>query len=136
VDAKLAARKSAADGFLARGRLEQGRNLFQQKNHTDPRIDDGVDLVVVRSGVHDENLGAGVRLLDHVRDVMTVVLGKRGAEDNEVERATAQLFEHTFAIGGSGHLMASLLEVGGMGGESLLVGLTIKNLDGRLGSSF
>jgi len=134
VGRKTGLRNRAADESLTRGWLKQSSNLFQKKNHTNSRIDNSVDLMMVRSGVHHENLGAGVRLLDHVRNVMAVILGKRGSEDDEVEGTIAQLFEHTFAIGGSRHLMASLLEVGGMSGESLLVGLTIKNLDRWLGS--
>jgi len=134
VGRKTGLRNRTADESLTRGWLKQSSNLFQKKNHTNSRIDNSVDLMMVRSGVHHENLGAGVRLLDHVRNVMAVILGKRGSEDDEVEGTIAQLFEHTFAIGGSRHLMASLLEVGGMSGESLLVGLTIKNLDRWLGS--
>jgi hypothetical protein len=56
------------------GRLKQGRNLLQDQKHAHAGIDGGVDLVMVRSGVHHQDLRSLVSLLHHVGQVMTVIL--------------------------------------------------------------
>jgi hypothetical protein len=60
---------------LAGSRLKHGRNLFQQENHTDFRIDGGVDFVMIRSGMHHQNLGSLVSFFHHIGQVMAVILG-------------------------------------------------------------
>jgi hypothetical protein len=61
---------------LACGRgLDQGGNFFEDSVHADIRVNGGIDFVMVRAGVHNQNLGPRVGFLDHVRQVMAIVLG-------------------------------------------------------------
>jgi len=59
----------------ANGGLKQRSDFVEDAVHAEVGIDDGIDFVVVGAGVHDENLGFGVCLSDHVGQVMAVVLG-------------------------------------------------------------
>jgi hypothetical protein len=98
--------------------------------HADVGIHDGVDFMMVGTGVHDQNLGSLVGLLDHVGQVMAIVLGQGGAEDDEVEGIAAQGFLNALTVEGSGHVMASFGHFSGLGGESGFVALAVENLDG------
>ena len=55
--------------------MKQGRDLLKDSVHAHGRVNGGVDFVVVRAGVHDQNLSPLVRLLDYVGQVMAIVLG-------------------------------------------------------------
>jgi hypothetical protein len=90
---------------------------------------------MVGAGVHHQDLGSSVRFLDHVGQVMAIVLGQAGAEDDEIEGIAAQSFLNRMAVEYRGDVMASSAHFGGVGGESGFVGLTIENLDGWFLSS-
>ena len=95
-------------------------------------IHGGIDFVMMRAGVHDENLGSLVGLLHHVGQVMAIVLGQGGAEDDKIEGVAAQGLLNALAVEGGGHVMTGFGHFGGLGGECGFVGLSVKNLDGRL----
>jgi hypothetical protein len=54
--------------------LQQSGNLLEQKNHAYPRIDSHLYLVMVCAGMHHQDLRTLMGFLDHVREMMTVVL--------------------------------------------------------------
>jgi hypothetical protein len=82
--------------------------------HADIGIDGGIDFVMVRAGMHDQNLRSRVSFLDHVRQVMAIVLGQRCAENDEVESALAQGFLNAPAVEGGGHVMSGFGHLGGL----------------------
>ena len=61
--------------------------------HAHAGVDRGVDCVMVRAGVHDQDLRSRVSLLDHVGQVMAIVPGQGGAEDDQVKGIAAGLPE-------------------------------------------
>lgn len=62
-------------GDLMHGRrLKERRNLLQYEKHAHSGIDGSIHLVMMRSGVHHQDFGSLVSLLDHVGQVMTVIL--------------------------------------------------------------
>ena len=66
-------------------RLHQGRNLFEDPVHAEVGVDGSVDFVMVGTGVHHQDLGSLVRLLDHIGQVMAILFGYGDAKDDEVE---------------------------------------------------
>jgi hypothetical protein len=109
--------------------LEQAGNLFQDAIHADVGVDDSVDFVMVCAGVHNQDLGSFVRLLDPVGQVMAVFLGHCGTQYDEVKGIAAKSFLNALAVRSGGHVMTDFGHFGGLGGECVLVGLTVKNLD-------
>jgi len=71
--------------------------------------------------VHDQNLRSFVGFLDHVRQVMAIVLGQGSAEDDEVKGITAESFLNGLAGLGGGYMMPGLFHLGSLGGESLFI---------------
>jgi len=88
---------------------------------------------MVRSSMHHQDFCPLMRLLHHVGQVMAIVLGQGRAENDEIKRITAQGLEHALAIEGRRNVMTSLGHFGGLRGEGVLIGLSIKNFDGGLG---
>ncbi len=86
--------------------------------------------MMVRAGMHDQNLRSCVSLLDHVRQVMAIVLGQGGPENDEVESSLPQGFLNTLTIEGGSHVMSGFGHLGGLARERLFVGLAVKNFDG------
>jgi len=113
-----------------RNRLQHSGYLLENAIHADGGIDDGIDLVMVRPSMHDENLGSFVRLLDHIGQMMAIFLGHGDAEDDQVKCIAAESFLNGFAVSRGGHVMADFGHFGGLSGERLLVGFAVKNLDG------
>src|SRR6267143_264966 len=87
---------------------------------------------MVGAGVHDQDLRSLVSLLDHVGQVMAILLGQGGAKDDEIKGVAAQGFLNTMAVEGSGDVMPGFRDFGGLGGECVFVALAVENLDGRL----
>ena len=113
--------------------LNQSGNLLDDPVHAHGRIHGRIHFVMMRAGVQDQNPGSSVRLLHHVGQVMAIVLGQGRAENDEIKRITAQGLEHALAIEGRRNVMTSLGHFGGLRGEGVLIGLSIKNFDGGLG---
>ena len=121
------------DWRLADGRgLKQGGNPLEDPVHAQVGVHGGVDFVMVGAGVHDQNLRSCVGLLDHVGQVMAIVLGQGGAEDDQVKGIAAQGFLNAMTVQGSGHVMSGFFHFGGLGGKSVFVRLAIENLDRSL----
>jgi hypothetical protein len=115
---------------LADGRgLKQGCDALEDSVHADVGIHGSVDFVMVRASVHDQNLGSFVGLLDHIGQVMAIVLGQGGTEDDQIKGIAAQGFLDALAVEGGGHVMAGFGHFGRLGGECGFVALAIKNLD-------
>jgi hypothetical protein len=112
--------------------LKQGCDFLEDPVHAHAGIYGGVDFVMVSAGVHNQYFCSLVGLLDHVRQVMAIVLGQGGTEDDEVKGIAAEGFLNGLTILGSGYVMSGLFHFGGLGGESGFVGLAVKNLDGTL----
>jgi hypothetical protein len=110
------------------GAKERG-DFLEDAWHAQGGINGGVDFVMMRARVHDQNLGCGVRLPDHVRQVMAIVLGERGAEDDEIKSFAAQGFEDALPVKGGGHLMTNFGHLGGLSPQSSFVGLAVENPD-------
>jgi hypothetical protein len=115
--------------------LNQSRNLFQNTVHAHAGIYSRVHFVMVRAGMHDQNLRSRVRFLDHVRQVMAIVLGQCSAQYDEVKSASAEGSLYGLAALGGGHLMPSLFHFGRVSGECRVVRLPVKNPDRILVSS-
>jgi hypothetical protein len=129
-DVSISSSLSLPGSGLANGLwLEQARNLFQDAIHADVGVDDSVDFVMVCAGVHNQDLGSFVRLLDHVGQVMAVFLGHGGAKYDQVKGIAAKSFLNALAVRSGGHVMTDFGHFGGLGRECVLVGLTVKNLD-------
>jgi len=109
--------------------LQQGCDAFQYPLHAQVGIHYGVDFVVMRASVHDQNFRSFVSLLHHVGQVMAIVLGQGRPEDDEVKSVAAQSVLNRVAVEDSGHVMAGLLHFGGLGGECRFVAFGIQNLD-------
>jgi hypothetical protein len=60
------------------GGLKQGSDLFEDSVHAHGGIDGGIYFVVVRTGMHDQDLSACMGFFDHVGEVMAIVFGKGG----------------------------------------------------------
>ena len=114
--------------------LNQSGNLLDDPVHAHGRIHGRIHFVMMRAGVQDQNPGSSVRLLHHVGQVMAIVLGKRGTEDDQVEGLGAQGFQNDLAVEGGGHLISGFADLGGLGGKRSLVGLAVENLDRLLAS--
>ncbi len=97
--------------------------------HAHAGIYGGVDFVMVSAGVHNQYFRSLVGLLDHVGQMMAIVLGQGRAQDNEVEGIAAQGFLNGLTILSSGYVMSGLLHFVGLGGESGCIRLAVKNLD-------
>ena len=123
---------SLADG----NGLEQAGNLFEDPVHADVGIDDGVNFVMVRAGMHHQDFGSLVRLLDHVRQVMAVFLGHSGAQDDEVEGIAGKRFLDGLAAERGSDVMADFGHFGGLSGKCVLIGLAVENLDIGLARGF
>jgi hypothetical protein len=108
--------------LLADGRgLKQSCDPLEDPVHAHVGVHDGIDFVMVSAGVHDQDLRAFVGLLDHVWQVMAIVLGQGSTEDNEVKSIAAESFLNGLAVLGCGYLMSGLLHFGSLGGENLLI---------------
>ena len=110
--------------------MDQSRNLLEDSVHADIGIDGGIDFVVVGAGMHNQNLRSSVGLLDHVRQVMAIVLRQRSAKDDQVESTLPQGFLNALPIEGGSHVMSGFGHLGGLARERLFVGLAVKNIDG------
>src|SRR6202165_3872280 len=116
---------------LANGRgLKHGCNALEYAVHTQVGVDGGIHGVMGRAGVHDQDFRSFVSLLDHVGQVMPVLLRQGGAEDDEVKGVAAKGFLNTVAVKGSRDMMPSFGDFGGLRGESMLVAFAVENLDG------
>jgi len=78
--------------------MNEGGDLLQNARHALRGVDGGVDFVMMRESLHDHSLGSGVGLSDHVRQVMAIVLGQRGTEDDQVKSIAAQGFKYALAV--------------------------------------
>jgi len=78
-------------------------------------------------GVHDEHAGLFAGLLDHVGQVMTVIAGQGGAEDDQVERSLAQGLLDGFAAGGLVNGVSGFFDVGGLAGQDFCVAFAVEN---------
>lgn len=75
--AALRARAAAMRAHgLAGGRLNKIGDSFEQENHTHPRLDNRIDLMMAGSSVQHEHLGSGRVLLDHVGQMVTIVFAQ------------------------------------------------------------
>lgn len=110
--------------------LMEGGDFFQDAIHAQTGVDRGVDFVMVRAGVHDENFCSGVGFLDHVGEMMAIIFGEGGTEDDEFEGIAAQSFGDALAVKSGRDVMAGLGHLGGLGGECVFVRLAVENLDG------
>ena len=110
--------------------LKQAGNAFQDQVHAEVGVDGAIHRVMVSTGVHDQNLRSFMGLLNHVGEVMAIVLGQGGAEDDEVKGIAVQSFLNPLAVEGGGHMMSGFGHFGGLGGQCVFVGLAIENLDG------
>lgn len=61
------------EGNLASGRLKQSGNLLQDQKHAHAGVDCGVDFVMMRARVHDQDLRSLMRFLHHVGQMMAVL---------------------------------------------------------------
>jgi len=84
---------------------------------------------MVSAGVHDQDLRASVGLLDHVGQVMAIILGQASAQDDEVKGIAEQGLLDVLAVLGRGYLMSGLFHFGSLSGNSGLIRLTVKDLD-------
>jgi hypothetical protein len=89
--------------------------------------------MVTSARVHDQYFCPFVRLLDHVRQMMTVFFGERGSENDKVERVAAQGFLNSLTADRIADVVASLLHGGSLRGHYIFVGFCIENFDGWLG---
>jgi hypothetical protein len=112
-------------------RLKHPGDFLKYPVHADSGIDASVNFVMVRTSVHYKDLSALMRLLDHVGQMMAILLGYGRAKDNEVKGIAFKSILHGAPANGSRHMMADLGHFGCLRGESLLFGLSIKNLDRR-----
>jgi hypothetical protein len=107
---------------LADGRrLKQSCDPLEDPVHAHVGVHDGIDFMMVSTGVHDQDLRAFVGLLDHVWQVMAIVLGQGGAEDDEVKSIAAESFLNGLAVLGFRYLMSGLRHFGSLGGENLFI---------------
>ena len=106
----------------------QGGDLLQYTVHAHGGIDGGIYFVVMRAGVHDQNLGPGLEPSYHVRQVMAIVLGQVAPRmtRSKVSRRRASI---TACGGCCGQVMTSFGHLGGLGRKRMFVGLAIENLD-------
>jgi hypothetical protein len=102
--------------------------------HAQVGVYGGVHGVMVRAGVHDQDLRSLMSLLDHVGQVMTILLGQGSAEDDEVKGVAAQSLLNAVAVEGGGDVMSGFSDFGGLGRECVFVALAVENFDPRLGS--
>jgi hypothetical protein len=109
--------------------LKQGRDPLESPLHTHVGVYDGIDFMMVRTGVHDQNLRAFVGLLDHIGQVMAIILGQRSAKDYEVESIATEGFLNGLAVWGCGYLMSGLFHFASLNGKSGFIQLAVKNLD-------
>lgn len=96
--------------------LKHGGDLFENALHAHAGIDGSVNLVMVRSGMHHQNFRSFVRLLDHVGQVMAIVLRQRSSQDYEIEGIAAQSILNAVTADSGGHMMANFFHFGGLAG--------------------
>jgi len=110
--------------------LDQSRDFLEDSVHADIGIDGGIDFMMVRAGMHHQHLRSRMSFLDHVRQVMAIVLRKSGAKDDQIESALPQGLLNALAIEGGSHVMSGFGHLGGLARERLFIGLAVKNFDG------
>jgi hypothetical protein len=101
--------------------LQQGCDLFEDSLHAHAGIYSGVNFVMVSAGVHDQDFRSLVGFLHHVGQVMAIVLGQGGAEDDQVKGVVTESFLNGLAALGGGDVMPSLFHFGGLRRESLFI---------------
>jgi len=80
-------------------------------------------------GMHNQNPRSGLRLLDHIRQVMPIVLGQSGTKNYQVKRALAHRLVDRLAAHRRLYLMTRLLDRECLRDKHFRVTLTIKNLE-------
>src|SRR5438270_12782625 len=83
--------------------------------------------------MHDENTSGRVRLLHHVRQVMTVISRKGGAQNHEIEMPLLQGLLYGLAADSRLDAKSSFLKRFRLAGQDLLVLLSVKNFHRRAG---
>jgi hypothetical protein len=80
-------------------------------------------------GMHNQNPRSGLRLLDHIRQVMPIVLGQSRTKNYEVKRAPAHRLIDRLAAHRRLYLVTRLLDGHCLRDKHFRVPLTIKNLE-------
>ena len=109
--------------------FKQSGNLFQEGGDAPARFQGcvyrGMSLSV---GVHYQHAGPLVRLLDHVGQVVTVILGQGWAQDYQVKRIPFQGFLDLLAALRLGHVVSRAFNGKRLHSKDFRITFSVKNL--------
>ena len=104
-------------------------DLLQQRIDAPPGLEVRIHIrMPLPIGVHHQHACPLMEFLDHVGQVVPVVLAQRRTKHYQVERVPPQRLFHTFAPDSGVHMMSGALNGNCVGGDDILIAFAIKDL--------
>ncbi len=105
-------------------------DLLQQRIDAPPSLQVRIHIrMPLPIGVHDEHARPLMEFLDHIGQVVPVVLAQRQTKHYQVERVSPQRLFHTLASHRGIHMMPRVLNGNRLRGDDILIAFAIKNLE-------
>ncbi len=104
-------------------------DLLQQRIDAPPGLEVRIHIrMPLPIGVHHQHACPLMEFLDHVGQVVAVILAQRGTKHYQIERVPPQRLFHAFASDSGVHMMAGILNGNCVGGDDILIAFAIKDL--------
>ena len=105
-------------------------DLLQQRINAPPGLEVCIHIrVPFAIGVHHEDARPLMEFLDHIGQVVPVVLAQRQTKHYQVERVSPQRLFHTLASHRGIHMMPRVLNRNRLRGDDIFIAFAIKNLE-------